>query len=43
MSKLVKILVMTSVLMAITSCSTTGGQKIMCELGSRTACIDYAR
>lgn len=39
MSKLVKVLVIVAAMMALTSCSDA----LMCELGSRTACIDYAR
>ena len=39
MSKLVNILVIIATMMALTSCSDA----LMCELGSRTACIDYAR
>ena len=39
MKKLVKIGVIVSAMMALSSCSDA----LMCELGSRTACIDYAR
>ena len=37
MSKLVKVLVIVAAMMALSSCNDA----VMCELGSRTACIDY--
>ena len=38
MSKLIKILVVVGAMMALTSCNA-----LLCEMGSRTACINYAK
>ena len=38
MSKLIKILVVVGAMMALTSCT-----ELLCEMGSKTACIDYLK